>query len=324
MLKLLALLCLIGVCVGYTIEKNPQVTDNEWHVWRVTHKKAYKDLDEERVRYAIWKDNVQYINEFNAQNKHMKLKINHFGDYTNLEFRYLTNGLRVENRTSKATSFLQQGDYRLPDSVDWRSKGYVTPVKNQGVMGQCWTFSVTGAFEGQQFKKTGKLVSLSEQNLADCVKGFGSIDNGYNYVIENGGLDTAEGYPGPGKVGECRFNPNAIGVTCTGWADLLKGDESALQKAVALTGPIAVGFDASHRSFQFYSSGVYSEPDCSASQIDHTALVVGYGSEDGTDYWIVKNSWGTSWGEKGYVKMRRNFNNMCGIATMASYPYVGR
>ena len=86
-MKVFALLCLIGISVGYTIEKNPQVADNEWFVWRLTHKKAYKDLDEERVRYAIWKDNTQYINEFNAQNKHMKLKINHFGDYTNLEFR---------------------------------------------------------------------------------------------------------------------------------------------------------------------------------------------------------------------------------------------
>jgi len=327
MMKLLALLCLIGVCVGYTIEKNPQVADNEWLVWRLTHKKAYKDLDEERVRYAIWKDNAQYINEFNAQNKHMKLKINHFGDYTNLEFRAQMNGYRTMNSTG-ASTFMRPSHLKAPQEVDWREQGYVTPVKNQGQCGSCWAFSTTGSLEGQHFKKTGQLVSLSEQNLVDCSGEEGNngcngglMDYAFRY-IQKDGIDTEESYPYTAQDGTCKFSKSNVGATVSGYTDVPRGDENALRDAIASVGPISVAIDASHRSFQFYTTGVYYEPQCSSTQLDHGVLAVGYGSDNGQDYWLVKNSWGMSWGSEGYIKMRRNYYNNCGVASQASYPLV--
>ncbi|XP_066923674.1 procathepsin L-like [Clytia hemisphaerica] len=327
MMKLLALLCLIGVCVGYTIEKNPQVEDNEWLVWRLTHKKAYKDLDEERVRYAIWKDNAQYITEFNAQNKHMKLKINHFGDYTNLEFRAQMNGYRTMNSTG-ASTFMRPAHLQAPQEVDWRQQGYVTPVKNQGQCGSCWAFSTTGSLEGQHFKKTGQLVSLSEQNLVDCSGEEGNngcngglMDYAFRY-IQKDGIDTEESYPYTAQDGTCKFSKSNVGATVSGYTDVSRGDENALRDAIASVGPISVAIDASHRSFQFYSTGVYYEPQCSSTRLDHGVLAVGYGSDNGQDYWLVKNSWGMSWGSEGYIKMRRNYYNNCGVASQASYPLV--
>jgi len=303
------------------------VADNEWLVWRLTHKKAYKDLDEERVRYAIWKDNAQYINEFNAQNKHMKLKINHFGDYTNLEFRAQMNGYRTMNSTG-ASTFMRPAHLKAPQEVDWRQQGYVTPVKNQGQCGSCWAFSTTGSLEGQHFKKTGQLVSLSEQNLVDCSGEEGNngcngglMDYAFRY-IQKDGIDTEESYPYTAQDGTCKFSKSNVGATVSAYTDVPRGDENALRDAIASVGPISVAIDASHRSFQFYTTGVYYEPQCSSTQLDHGVLAVGYGSDNGQDYWLVKNSWGMSWGSEGYIKMRRNYYNNCGVASQASYPLV--
>ena len=118
----------------------------------------------------------------------------------------------------------------------------------------------------------------------------------------------------------CRFKKQDVGADDVGHVDVPSGDEEALKHAVATVGPISIAIDAAHISFQMYSGGVYDEPECSSDQLDHGVLVVGYGEEDGHKFWIVKNSWGESWGENGYIKMRRGKNNQCGVATQASYP----
>jgi len=211
-------------------------------------------------------------------------------------------------------------------TVDWRTKGAVTPVKNQGQCGSCWSFSATGSMEAAHFFATGSLVSLSEQNLVDCSTAEGNqgcnggwMDQAFEYVIKNHGIDTESSYPykatGPNR---CQFNAANVGATISRYTDVAKGSEAALESA-ANQRPVSVAIDAGHSSFQMYKSGVYYEPACSQTSLDHGVLVVGYGNE-GSDYWIVKNSWGASWGQQGYILMSKGRNNNCGIASAASYP----
>lgn len=256
------------------------------------------------------------------------------------------------SRVEEPITFIAPANAEIAKSVDWREQGAVTPVKDQGHCGSCWSFSATGALEGQHFRKTGKLVSLSEQNLVDCSGSYGNngcngglMDNAFQYIKDNGGIDTESAYPYEAIDDTCHFNKKSIGATDKGFVDIPSGDEEAMKKAVSTIGPVSVAIDASHESFQFYSEGVYVEPQCDSQQLDHGVLVgefkdkdfnlnpslnicfhllVGYGTDEETqqDYWIVKNSWGTSWGDKGFIKMLRNKNNACGIATQSSYPLV--
>jgi len=215
---------------------------------------------------------------------------------------------------------------KLPESVDWREKGYVTNVKNQGECGSCWSFSTTGSLEGQYFKKTGKLIELSEQNLVDCSNenegcNGGLMDLAFEYV-RNNGIDTESDYPYTGRDGRCHFKQENTVTKDTGFVDLPENNETALQAAIAEVGPVSVAIDASHWSFQFYDGGVYDEKFCSQN-LDHAVLAVGYGvNKEGQKYYIVKNSWSEEWGENGYVRMSRHKDNQCGIASMPSYPVL--
>lgn len=149
------------------------------------------------------------------------------------------------------------------------------------------------------------------------------MDNAFQYIKDNGGIDTETSYPYEAIDDTCHFKKQNVGATDKGFVDIPSGDEEAMKKAIATVGPVSVAIDASHESFQFYSEGVYFEPQCDSQQLDHGVLAVGYGTDDdGQDFWIVKNSWGTSWGDKGFIKMARNKKNACGIATQSSYPLV--
>jgi len=253
--------------------------------------------------------------------------MNQFADLTSEEFGQLYLGTIMN-----ASNIVQGIDVFIPsfgelaDAVDWRTKGVVTGIKNQGQCGSCWAFSTTGSVEGATAIKSGKLVSLSEQNLVDCSGSFGNygcngglMDSAFQYIIANKGIDTESSYPYTAMDGTCVFNPSNVGAKISSYKDVQAQSEAALTAAIMSVGPISVAIDASHSSFQLYSSGVYYESRCSATQLDHGVLAVGYGTQ-GSDYYIVKNSWGTSWGMQGYILMSRNRNNNCGIATMSSYP----
>ncbi|CAG2175704.1 unnamed protein product [Oppiella nova] len=221
---------------------------------------------------------------------------------------------------------------RAHESVDWRTKGLVGRVRDQGSCGSCWAHSAVGALEGQHAKATGKLVELSVQNLVDCGSDAGCAAGGwpfqaYKYIIRKGrGIDTEVSYPTINRDNyKCLFNRSTIGATTSAFAVLTPGDEEALKNAVTNIGPISVCLEIA-APFVYYGSGVFDYPDCDSAfeTINHCMLAVGYGtdSKSGKDYWLVKNSFGTDWGDQGYIKMVRNKHNQCGISTMASYPVV--
>jgi cathepsin L len=312
--------------------------DNEWVSFKATHKKNYASNEEEVLRRMIWEDNVKYIQ---THNLHADMGVHSFwlgvNEYADMSLKEFVQTMNGYNSTQRATA-TRCGQYMapnnveltdLPDTVDWRDKGYVTPIKNQGQCGSCWSFSATGSLEGQHFRKTGNLVSLSEKNLMDCSEAEGNhgcrgglMDQAFAYIIKNDGIDTEASYPYEPRDGSCRFKKENVGATEESCKDIERESESNLQKAVAMEGPISVAIDAGHRSFQLYKNGVYSERECSSVRLDHGVLAIGYGSDEGEDYWLVKNSWGTSWGMEGFIKMARNERNMCGIATQASFPTV--
>ena len=298
-----------------------------------THGKDYSTDLEELHRHVIWQSTKKFVE---AHNTHadvfgFTLAMNEFADLESAEFVQVYNGYRAPafQNDSLAKQWIPPVGY-VPDvSVDWRTKGVVTPVKNQGQCGSCWAFSATGSLEGQHALKTGQLVSLSEQNLVDCSRSYGNrgckggiMDAAFRYIHNNNGIDTEESYPYTAHDGICRFNSRTVGATDTSYRDITHGDEDALKSASSSIGPISVAIDASKRSFQMYHEGVYNEPSCSSTKLDHGVLVVGYGTYEGQDYWLVKNSWDTRWGMEGYIMMSRNRRNQCGIATQASYPIV--
>merc|ERR1711962_301825 len=305
-----------------------------WNSYKATYGKTYESAAEDALRMKIFQDTVAKINAhnelFKAGKVHFEQGVNHFSDLTASEYRYMNNGFQMpENLTGKA--FVAPNDEAVPESIDWRQYGAVTPVKNQGQCGSCWAFSSTGSLEGQWFRKTQKLVSLSEQNLVDCCTPYGNYgcrggwqENAFKYIKANGGIDTEASYPYYAVQYACRYNSAYDAAQVTGYVDVTRNDENALKQAVGTIGPISIAIDATRPSFQSYKSGVYYDAYCSSVNLDHAVLVVGYGHDASSnlDYWIVKNSWGTWWGTQGYIKMIRNYNNNCGVASHPTYPTV--
>lgn len=326
----------LGQAANVVKFEHAPIFEDAWADFKSTHGKVYGSQDEEGVRKQIFADNLKFVEMHNylfAKGlKSYSVGINRFADMEAAEFGKMMNGLKMNMTSSssdRVTYLSPSVPLTLPTTVDWRNQGYVTEVKDQGQCGSCWSFSATGSLEGQTFKKTGKLVSLSEQNLVDCSRKYGNdgcegglMDSAFQYIKDNKGIDTEASYPYEAMDDKCRYNPANSAATDTGFVDIPSTNEEKLMEAVATVGPVAVAIDASHQSFQLYQSGIYDEPKCSSTNLDHGVLAVGYGTQNGVDYWMVKNSWGMSWGNHGYIQMSRNKNNQCGIATMASYPLV--
>jgi cathepsin L len=292
-------------------------------MWMHKYHKSYNH-DEFQSRYKIFKEKMDFIEGHNKANKTYTVSLNKFADLSNQEFARFYLGTRV---TKNLPAHVRQTRVRgLPTSYSWVEKGAVTHIKNQGQCGSCWSFSTTGSVEGCHFLAKMKLVSLSEQNLVDCstAQGNQGCDGGLmtqamDYIISNKGIDTESSYPYTAEDGTCAYNAANSGSMLGKYVNVNAGDEGDLQIKVN-SGPTSVAIDASQNSFQLYTSGVYNEPACSTSQLDHGVLAVGWGVSSGTDYWLVKNSWGTDWGIQGYIWMSRNNGNQCGIATMATLP----
>jgi len=273
---------------------------------------------------------------------------NEFSDMTHEEFvdhfhlktpdidisQTTVNGFNDEDSEEVARSLHEMSLESLPDYINWISAGAVTPVKNQGACGSCWAFSTTGALEGAKAIKTGELVSLSEQNLLDCDHtdmgcSGGLMDNAFKFDEKSGGLCSEEDYPYLAKQSKvcnttCTDVPGSI---VKSFVDVPAGDERALLSALAMQ-PVSVAIQADQHPFQFYKGGVLTDDVCGQrGQLDHGVLAVGYGTdlETQTPYWLVKNSWGETWGSGGYIKLARNSTNefgMCAILKMASFPIV--
>ncbi|CAN4109987.1 unnamed protein product [Withania somnifera] len=292
------------------------------------HKKRYGSIEEIKQRFEIFVDNLEMIRSHNKKGLSYKLSVNEFTDLTWDEFRRDKLGA-VQNCSATTKGNLKLTNTVLPETKDWREAGIVSPVKDQGKCGSCWTFSTTGALEAAYAQAFGKGISLSEQQLVDCAGTFNNFGcNGglpsqaFEYIKFNGGLDTEEAYPYTGKSGICKFSKANIGVQVIDSVNITLGAENELKYAVALVRPVSVAFEVI-KGFKQYKSGVYTSADCGDTPMDvnHAVLAVGYGVENGIPYWLIKNSWGADWGENGYFKMEMG-KNMCGVATCASYPVV--
>jgi C1A family cysteine protease len=307
--------------------------ESSFEEFKKKHGYQYDTEHEHRHRMKVFRNNVRYVNTRNRASLPYKMRINKFADRTDDELRVLRGKHYTEgyNGGLPFPKELKSGIQAIPDTIDWRIMGAVTPVKDQGICGSCWSFGTTGTIEGAYFVKHGTIVRLSEQNLIDCSWGFGNngCDGGedfraYQYIMKHGGIALEDAYGSYLQEDSfCHYDNTTIGAKILGYVNITQGDEEALRIAIATKGPISVSIDAAHKGFLFYSNGVFYDPECgnTPDALDHSVLAVGYGTLNGQDYWLIKNSWSTYWGNDGYVLISRK-NNNCGVATAATYVMV--
>ncbi|KAL9979919.1 hypothetical protein ACROYT_G008438 [Oculina patagonica] len=299
----------------------------------IKHPKKYAnmvDRKEHNQRRDIFRQNLRFINSHNRKHVSFQVAVNHLADRSPKELGVLRGRTHSDGYNGGLPFHPDLSTVNdVPDTLDWRLYGAVTPVKDQAVCGSCWSFGSTGAIEGALFLKTKNLVRLSQQNLMDCSWGFGNngCDGGeefrsYQWVMKHGGIATEHSY-GQYLAQDGYCHNGTIGAKISGYVNVTSGDLNALKIAIFQNGPVAVGIDASHKSFAFYSFGVYYEPQCGnkPDDLDHAVLAVGYGTMNDQAYWLVKNSWSTHWGNAGYVLMSQKDNN-CGVATDATFVHI--
>lgn len=345
---LLSLLSLTAECSKFSLDSKfeKELLHAEFHNWKNDHSKEYETTKEHDERLAIWIKNHEKIEAHNQQTPQPSFLLGHneYSDMTQSEFKkHFKLGKKVIEKEVKAYIYDEElaletmsamKTLDLPDHVDWVQMGGVTSVKNQGACGSCWAFSTTGALEGAKFIRTGELTALSEQNLIDCDHkdlgcSGGLMDDAFKFDEKSGGLCSESDYPYKAAQGKtCMTNCTDVpGSLVKTFVDVPEGDARALLSGIAMQ-PVSVAIQADQFAFQFYRTGVITDDSCGEhAQVDHGVLAVGYGTDldTQTPYWLVKNSWGATWGDEGYVKLARNSTNdfgMCAILKMASFPVV--
>ncbi|NWX93082.1 CATS protein, partial [Nothoprocta ornata] len=356
-MKVLACGALLAVLAAALQNPDPTL-DRHWQLWKKFHGKEYRNQQEEGKRRVTWESNLRLVMLHNLERSlglhSYELAMNHLADMSSEEVAALLSGLEAPMPQNRSSSWRPRVGSRAPATMDWREKGCVTPVKNQvrpppcppapprcpgcrsappwglqGACGACWAFSAVGALEAQVKLRTGELMSLSAQNLVDCSMPYGNkgcaggfMTRAFQYIIDNKGIDSDASYPYTARQnGTCQYNVSTRAATCSKYVELPYADEAALKDAVANIGPVSVAIDATQPTFFLYRSGVYDDPRCT-QEVNHGVVVIGYGTLDGKDYWLVKNSWGVHFGDKGYIRMARNHGNHCGIASYGSYPLI--
>jgi len=306
----------------------PLQLDEEWEQFKESYEKVYESSQEHDARKAVFAENLKFFEQHNAEEAlglhTYQVGVGPFADMTNEEYIEQYTSAMIPELPAVAAEMEESDPIEIignvPDSIDWREKGAVTAVKNQGGCGACWAFSGVGAMEAAHAIKTGNLVTLSEQNVIDCYVGNscrgGTPWNAMAYGVKHG-VDTQASYPYEAKDGKCRFNLGTVAATFSKQVSVRR-NETLEKQVVGTIGPVSVSIHSGRPGFAHYKSGVYYDKDCPKS-VTHAVLIVGYGTLNGLDYWLVKNSWGKWWGDKGYIKMARGFD-MCNIAGGICYP----
>ncbi|XP_023278226.1 pro-cathepsin H-like [Seriola lalandi dorsalis] len=303
---------------------------DEFHFksWMAQQNKVYS-LKEYYERLQIFTENKRRIDKHNEGNHSFTMGLNQFSDMTFSEFRKSFLWSEPQNCSATRGNYLSSnGPY--PDSIDWRNKGnYVTDVKNQGGCGSCWTFSTTGCLESVTAITHGKLVPLSEQQLVDCAQDFnnhgcngGLPSQAFEYIMYSKGLMAETDYPYTAIEGVCKYDPKAAIAYVREVMNITAYDEMGMVDAVATRNPVSFAFEVTP-DFMHYHQGVYTSTKCdnTTDKVNHAVLAVGYGKDNGSPYWIVKNSWSSDWGINGYFLIERG-KNMCGLAACSSFPVL--
>lgn len=324
---------ILPVNFGFLPEEDGVFEWKEFDNFQQRFSKRYSSFQEMKERFSIFKENLRAITAHNSNHAHnFTMGVNQFSDMTSDEFRAYVSGVAAPLGSYGCKSYSSSAS-GSPSTMDWRQKNAVTSVKDQGQCGSCWTFSSAGAMEGAWAISQGKLVDLSEQQLVDCAVGVaygshgcngGQMEGADKYAIEHG-MCSLSAYPyvsGATKTGgDCKASSCPKVAHFSSCSDVKPNDQVSLKGAVAMQ-PVSVAVQADSSVFQHYSSGVLTDSRCGTS-LNHGVLAVGYGSENGQKYWLVKNSWGTGWGDNGYIKIGRsestNDPGVCGIAMQPSF-----
>jgi len=306
------------LCGAFAAEVYDQFID-----WTIQYGKTYSSAQEHVSRYNAFKSNLALVRHLNRQGT-ATFALNKFADLTQEEFAAKYLRLMPIGQMSRKETLAFDRTVEYPDKKNWVDDGAVTKIKDQKNCGSCWAFSATGAMEGAYFLAHKELPLISEQQLVDCEQDCmiypgttqqvcdegcngGLMPNAFTYAIRVG-MVSEDDYPYVGVDQTCKLDTSKIKYHFTKWS-YVDADEDAMVAGLNTNGPLSVALDATYWSF--YSGGIY-DSSCSSSRMNHGVLLVGYGEEGSTKYWIIKNSWGTSWGEKGYLRLIRG-KNKCGV-----------